>query len=230
MLPITAIFWRLLPELRFLQFPWRWMSMLALCAAIFTAASGRGWLRWAWLLVAASAIVGAGHYVAIHSWWDSDDMPTLQAAISDGSGFEGTDEYDPVGDDRTDLPHPAPRAVLLATSIDSAARAEAKIVIEKWPGEHRLVRVVSRRPGRLALHLLDYPAWRVALNGKQVSVQHPDGTKQMIIAIPAGESELRIDFTRTIDRTIGGWVSILSLMASLSGLFWKRRTQGPRSA
>jgi len=53
-------------------------------------------------------------HLAKHSWWDSDDMPTLQAAMAEGSGFEGTDEYDPAGDDRTDLPQKAPRAAVLA--------------------------------------------------------------------------------------------------------------------
>jgi hypothetical protein len=46
----------------------------------------------------------------------------------------------------------------------------------------------------------------------------------MIIPIPAGESELKIDFTRTTDRALGGWISIASLAASLTVLFWKRRT------
>jgi hypothetical protein len=45
----------------------------------------------------------------------------------------------------------------------------------------------------------------------------------MIIPVPAGESELKIDFTRTIDRALGGWISVGSLAASLTVLFWKRR-------
>jgi hypothetical protein len=71
---------------------------------------------------------------------------------------------------------------------------------------------------------LDYPAWRVTLNGKPVSIQHSKGTVQMIIPVPAGESELKIDFTRTIDRVLGGWLSVASLAASVTVLFWKRRT------
>jgi hypothetical protein len=60
MLPITEVFWRYLPELRFVQFPWRWMSTLAVCAAAFTAISARGWLRWTWLLFATLAIAESG--------------------------------------------------------------------------------------------------------------------------------------------------------------------------
>jgi len=225
MLPVSNIFWRVLPEMRFLQFPWRWMSMLAVCALMFTAASARGWLRWGWLLMATLAILGCGHYVAKHSWWDSDDMPSLQAAMNEGRGFEGTDEYDPVGDDRTDLPQKAPRATFLANPPNRDGHRNAKVVIERWAPEHRLVRVTAHEPGRLALRLLNYPAWRILLNGNPVQAQHPDGTRQMIIAVPSGESGVRIDFTRTFDRRLGGAISIFSLVVWFVAWFWARRTQ-----
>jgi hypothetical protein len=224
MLPITLVFWRFLPELRFVQFPWRWMSVLALCATIFTAVTARGWLRFAWLLLLMLAVTGSAHYLVKNAWWDTEDMPNLQAAMRNGSGFEGTDEYDPVGDDRTDLPQKQPRALLLAVPTDPEAHKDARVSIEKWNAEHRSIRVVTRRSGRLALHLLDYPAWRVTLNGKPVSIQHLKGTAQMIIPVPAGESELKIDFTRTTDRALGGWISVGTLAASVTVLFWKRRT------
>jgi hypothetical protein len=223
MFPITLVFWRFLPELRFVQFPWRWMSILALCAMVFTAISARRWLRWAWLLFAMVTLAGSAHYLVKNAWWDTEDMPTLQAAMKDGVGFEGTDEYDPVGDDHTDLGQKDVRAKFLPSSADAETRKEARIVVEKWTVEHRALRVVTRAPGRVALHLLDYPAWRATLNGIAIPLQHPKGTEQMIVAVAAGESELHIDFTRTADRTAGGWISIASLAASISVLVWKRR-------
>jgi len=223
MLPVTMVFWHHLPELRFVQFPWRWMSVLALCAVIFTALSTRVWLRWIWLIIIPLAIVGTAHYLVKNTWWDTEDMPTLEAAVTNGTGFEGTDEYDPVGDDHTDLPQKEERAVLLRTPGDVDAHREARVFVDQWSAERRRVRVSARRPVRLALRLMNYPAWRATLNGEPVVAQHPVGTQQMIVAIPAGDSELRIEFTRTTDRTIGGWVSIISIVASSRVFFWKRR-------
>ena len=218
MLPVTSIFWRYLPELRFVQFPWRWMSVLALCAIIFTAASARGWLRWVWVAVIALTLAASAHYVVKHSWWDTEDMPTLQSAIDSGAGFEGTDEYDPAGDDHTDLPQKQAQAVMRGASV----KGEAIIVVEKWEAEGRRIRVATRQPGNLELRLVDYPAWRVTVNGKPVSVQHPEGTRQMVIPLAAGESEVRVDFTRTWDRTAGGWVSVLSVIGCLWIGIWPR--------
>jgi hypothetical protein len=228
MLPITEVFWRYLPELRFVQFPWRWMSTLAVCAAAFTAISARGWLRWTWLLFATLAIAISANFLVKTAWWDSEDMPTLQTDIKNGAGFEGTDEYDPIGDDHTDLKMKDPRAKLIMAASEACELRESKIEVRKWTAEHRVVRVSTPKPARLQLHLLNYPAWRVTVNGEGVSVQHAKGTEQMIVAVPAGESELRIDFRRTLDRTLGGWISVTSFLGSIGFLFWKR--QGPLDA
>jgi hypothetical protein len=222
MLPITNIFWRYLPELRFVQFPWRWMSMVALGAIMFTVWSARGRMRWVWMLFAALAIFGSAHYLVKHAWWDTEDMPTLQAAIQDGAGFEGTDEYDPAGDDHGDLQQKLPRAFLVSDAGKPEAGGNAKIVIEQWTAEHRSVRVITAKPDRVELRLLNYPAWRVTVNGSAASVRHPEGTGQMIVPVSAGESELRVDFTRTPDRVLGGWISIVSAVTSISLLFYRR--------
>ncbi len=223
MLPITLIFWRYLPELRFVQFPWRWMSMLALCAMVFTASSARGRLRWAWAIAATIAIAVSGQYLVKHAWWDTEDMPTLQAAMKDGTGFEGTDEYDPDGDDHMALEQKGARARFVAAADDPEGKKEATVKVQKWDAEHRTVQVMARVPGRVMLRLLDYPAWKITMNGKPISALHPQESEQMVLAVPAGETELQINFTRTWDRTAGGWISIASLAASICGLVWKRR-------
>jgi uncharacterized membrane protein YwzB len=222
MLPISNIFWRYLPELRFVQFPWRWMSIVALGATMFTVSSARGRMRWVWMLLAALAILGSAHYLVKHAWWDTEDMPTLQAAIQGGAGFEGTDEYDPAGDDHSDLQQKLPRAFLVSDAGKPEAGSNAKIVIEQWTAEHRSVRVITAKPDGVELRLLNYPAWRVTVNGSAVSLRHPEGTGQMIVPVSAGESELRVDFTRTPDRVLGGWISIVSAVTSISLLFCRR--------
>jgi hypothetical protein len=223
MFPVTNILWRFLPELRFVQFPWRWMSIIALCALIFTAAASRGSLRWVWLLFAASMIAGSAHYVVKHAWWDTEDMPTLEAGLEDGTGFEGTDEYDPAGDTRSNLPQKEPRAYILRRGSGALAQNESRVVVEKWNAEHRAVRVVSKNPANVVLRVLNYPAWRATVNGAAVTPSHAKETAEMIVPVPAGESRVRIDFTRTRDRTLGGCISTASLIASLSILFYKRR-------
>jgi len=221
MLPITGWFWRYLPELKFVQFPWRWMSVVALCGVMCVAVTAKGKLKLVWLLVVTLAAGGSGAYLGNNTWWDIEDMPSLQTAVQEGTGFEGTDEYDPKGDDRTDLPQKHPHAKFVRTAGER--REEGTVAIDTWTAEYRALRASTAQAARVAVRLVDYPAWRVTVDGKPIAVEHAPGTAQMIVPVPAGQSRVEIRFTRTMDRTIGGFVSVLSACGSIGLLLWGGR-------
>src|SRR5467141_2134412 len=110
----SSAFWEYLFKLRFVQFPWRWMSILAVPYSCFLAAAmtrrRAGWILGAAVIVVTTA---TGAFLVQQTWWDSEDIPILQEAIANDQGFEGTDEYDPVDDDHTNLPEKAPRVAIL---------------------------------------------------------------------------------------------------------------------
>jgi uncharacterized membrane protein len=82
MLRVTAVLWNALPELRFVQFPWRWMSILAVAFALFLAAAvTKRRLGWIWVISVIAILGGTGAFLGTQGWWDGDDIPTLQAAI-----------------------------------------------------------------------------------------------------------------------------------------------------
>jgi len=225
MLPLSYAVWSYLPELRFVQFPWRWMSVLAVFAALSTAAMARG--KWNWVLAVAAAIltVGCGRYLVKHTWWDTEDMPTLQAAIASGEGFEGTDEYDPLGDDRSELPQKRLRAWPVSRGKHSDEKPDVQIFTDVWTAEQRVLRVHAASPARLAMRLLDYPAWRATVDGRAAAIERAPGTAQMIVEVPAGESRIELRFIRTGDRTLGGWISALTACGTLAFLVLRRRRE-----
>lgn len=214
MLRLSTFLWELLPELRFVQFPWRWMSMLAVSFAIFFgAATARS--RWIWPAAVFVAIGGIGVALVQHAWWDTEDIPVLREAIATGTGFEGTDEYDPLGDDHTNIPIKAPEAVTLGAEALSSSKTGARIRIDSWTAEEKDLQVNSQAPVRLDLRLLNYPAWSVEVNGVEVAPDHGDDFSQMIVPVPAGDSRIRVRFVRTRDRTLGGMLSAMSLLIAL---------------
>jgi 6-pyruvoyl-tetrahydropterin synthase related domain len=223
MLPVTSLLWRFLPELRFVQFPWRWMSVLALCSVIFMAATVNKRFRWVWLAVAVVAAASCGRYIAQHTWWDTEDMPTLEVAMASGEGFEGTDEYDPLGDDRSELAPKRPRAWFVSETGQAEERSDERIFVDRWTAEHRALRSVTTRKARIAIRLLDYPAWQVFVNGRLIKPRHGAETNQMILPLEAGESRIEISFVRTWDRTVGGWVSLLTVCGLMALGLWTRK-------
>ena len=200
MLPVTSLAWRYLPKLRFVQFPWRWLLPLGVALGMFVAAAIRQTrAKWLWTLLLATTLLAIAAYLVHQAWWDTEGVPVLRAAIAQGKGFEGTDEYASRGSDHTDLPAGAP-AVAVVPARDSSA---ARVWIERWNAELKVIAVEAQRPVTLALRLLNYPAWRVENNGKPAHVESETNTGQMLIPVPAGCSSVRVQFARTADRTAG---------------------------
>jgi hypothetical protein len=216
MLRVTAVLWNALPELRFVQFPWRWMSILAVAFALFLAAALTKWrLGWIWVISVIAILGGTGAFLGTQGWWDGDDIPTLQAAIEQGDGFDGTDEYDPVGDDHYNLPAKAPLVRMLPPENDASKMTNGIVSVEKWTAEEKILRVKAHGPMRIALRLIDYPAWEVEVNGRQIAPEHADDYDQMIVPVTAGESRIKVLFTRTWDRTLGVVLAAASLTVAL---------------
>jgi uncharacterized membrane protein len=225
MLRPSSFLWQILPKLRFVQFPWRWMSILAVPFSYFVAAAVvKRRLAWIWISAVMAVLVGTGVFLVRQTWWDADDIPTLRTAMAQGEGFEGTDEYDPLGDDHYNLPAVAPQARMLPLLGGPDLISQPRIQIDRWTAEDREIRVTSPVDARLALRLVNYPAWRAEVNGQAVAPESQRGedADQMVLALPAGESNVKVRFTRTPDRTLGGVLSLLGLLAWVALLLWPR--------
>jgi 6-pyruvoyl-tetrahydropterin synthase related domain len=211
-------FWTYLPKLRFVQFPWRWMSIIAVVAACFVTFAIEKRRGEIWFVILVLLSVPLARFLVQNTWWDADEMPTMRDALDSGQGFEGTDEYDPEGDDHLDLPPSAPLAKALSADPEDSSALE----ILDWSPEHKLVRVNSPSPVRIALRLLNYPAWHVRVNGKTVTPERMDDVNQMVVPVEPGTSAVTVDFVRTWDRKLGNALTAVSaLMAAL--LLWLDR-------
>jgi hypothetical protein len=227
MLRITSVLWTHLPKLRFVQFPWRWMAVLAVPYAIFLAAAvARRRRVWIWAMAAAVWTASTGVFLVHKAWWDTEDIPVLRQAIAADQGFEGTDEYDPLGDDHYNLPEKAPRAQFVVSEQLPAAGPAASIQILRWTAEDRELEVHSPYAAQVALRLLNYPAWQAEINGTRVFPQHPEESAQTLLPLPAGRSIVRVRFVRTLDRTLGATISLLSVLV-WGGLLWIGRRDVP---
>ena len=224
MIRITSLVWALLPKLRFVQFPWRLMMVLAVVFAFFVAvAARRTFVLSSIALLLALSLTGA--YLVKHTWWDTDDVNALKEAMDGKAGFEGTDEYDPLGDDHTDVPQQQPETKVIVEKGESEPAQKPEFRILRWTAEERVVTVKLGAPTRIRLKLLRYPAWAVSVNGKAVPLQRTVSYDAVVVAVPSGDSRIEARFTRTLDRIIGGCISLVSGLAA-GMLLWmsKRRT------
>ncbi len=224
MIRVTNPFWTVLPKLRFVQFPWRLMMVLAILFAFFLAVAARRAFVFS-LIASVLALSLTGAYLVKHTWWDTEDVNAVKAAMDNKAGFEGTDEYDPLGDDHTDVPQQQPESKVIVEKGEPELSQKPEFRILRWTAEDRIVTVRSAAPAKIRLRLLHYPAWRITLNDQPTPTRRTVSYDAVVLVVPAGESRIEARFTQTSDRTIGGCLTAVSWLAVVL-LVWplKRRT------
>jgi hypothetical protein len=197
MLSPTLPLWNHLPELRFVQLPWRWLLCLNLPFALLVAMSlQRWWLRTALCVVMLGVLLTVWHRVQ-NPWWDNaGDIQEMLDNQQDGTGNEGVDEYVPIGVDPYDADQKAPQ-------VRFEGKGHAYITIKKWDAERRAIDASTASPGKLILRLFNYPLWHVDVNGRQVTTKSTPDTGQMVVPVAAGKNRVRIRFVDDWDRKLG---------------------------
>jgi hypothetical protein len=223
MFPFSLILWKILPKMQFMQFPWRWVLCLSVSLSIFVSIAltddiRRWWWRAAVCAISVLVIVMAWHRVQ-PPWWDNAaDLREMQDNIEAGTGYEGTDEYTPAGAEPGSIDKGA-----LNVSVDGPAHAA--IHMYQWRAESRMFTAEMSAPDRLALRLFSYPAWRVEVNGHEVQPASTE-TGQVLVPVGAGMNRVQINFIRTWDRRVGGWISVVAV-ALLALLRFRRHLIRP---
>ena len=239
MLPVSNVLWEYLPKFRFVQLPFRWLlcmnAALALLLAIATSeasirptVSRSAILRWAARalvsVILLFVLVLAGHRIQ-PPWWDtSGDIAEMEDAISDEIGYEGTDEYVPVGADPSEVKKDL-------HSVSDSSGAAVSVQMLEWDATEKHFVAHTDSGQNLTVRLFNYPAWKVIVNGKPAATETSEVTGLMVIPLPAGENDVQINFGRTSDRLVGGLVSGISVI--LFGVAWimtKPKPQSPNIA
>ena len=219
MFPFTLFLWNILPKMQYMQFPWRWLLCLSLIFSLFvTVALPRWWQRGA-VCALSIAVILMGWTRLQAPWWDNaGDLREMQDNIATGAGYEGVDEYLPLGADSIAIDKDARKV-----TVDGPARANIDVL--RWDAESKELAVEMSAPDQVALRLFRYPAWKVEVNGHEVETSARPGTGQMLVPVGAGMNRVRLTFVRTWDRTVGGWISLCSVTAVICWFLWRRRVK-----
>ncbi len=210
MLPPSAILWRHLPELKFLQFPWRWLLVLSLAFAFFAAAVRSQRWQWVWGLTLVCALGATAATIAGDTSWDSEDVPTLVADIRAGQGYEGIEGFQPRDAKTDELDDEGPLVGEVdPESGDVDAPEDTKVDIQTWMAERKAFTAQTDEPVTLALRLLNYPAWELRVDGKITTADTAPQTGQIVVHLDQGTHQVALQFRRTRDRTIGWIISAL---------------------
>jgi hypothetical protein len=220
----SAFLWMHVPVLKYVQFPWRFCTILgAMMAALSALAIRRIRLHPAVAAATALALtlaftMGGDHFFR-QRCYPAFAVPGIVHDFYHGGRYDLTDEYTPVGADPLALDHANPMLWIAVHPTDPAPQTGTSYSIALADRLH--FNVSSSIPGFVVLSLRDYPAWRITINGGSVSAR--PYRKDGLIALPinSGVSKVDIAYVRTPDQTAGWMISALS-GALLLFIWWKR--------
>jgi len=226
MLPVTSPVWAYLPELRYVQFPWRCLLVLDVPFA-FCLAAAVGRLRGTRRHVACAVVLAGfaitGVLLTRNNWWDSGGVTHFyEECFSTGAGYFGQDEYGPQGSDHYDLDQYAPQ-VGLWQGDNAVSEPSTRVQVREWGLTRKEFAVNTPEPMTAALRLLNYPAWGVEVNGKPVRALSNQHTGEMLVTLPAGTSRVQVAFAATPDRRWGDIISAIAAVMLLAVVLGSRQ-------
>jgi hypothetical protein len=258
-LPISLAVWNLLPKLRFLQYPWRWVLVVEAPMAIFFAAAvwpsrtARGIQRASVGALCAVVFLTTTFFAGrtfLRACNEGDTMADLLESYRGSGGLEGTDEYEPPDSDHWKIATGLPDACFSAASDTPVGVGATKDSIPAWhpdqrsceatataqlrEAEHLRIATVVPHAGFLILRLLRFPAWRITVNGQHVEAGDPDTDPRddglIAVRVPQGPVELAVDWTATPDVIAGRCLSGLALVLLIAVGWVERRLDQSRQA
>lgn len=231
--PVSLPLWHHVPELAFLQFPWRFLCVLGatLALTIALAQGSHPISRTSFAILSIAAIVfvatmTARRITTFRQPCEALDRPSVRAQLfATHHGAEPTDEYTPTDADNDVLRWGDPGYWLAANPAAFApgtvSNPAATIVNYDQPppvtqtiseaAPHHLQLNLSQ-PRILILNLRDFPAWQVFRNGTLITyhLRRDDGL--LAIPLPPGTSTIDIRWHRTWDEWLGDSISLVALL------------------
>jgi hypothetical protein len=142
----------------------------------------------------------------------------MKDAITDGVGYEGTDEYVPAGADPYELKKDVP-------PVTASYHENKPPEVLQWGPVDKHFVVHTDGVERLTLRLFNYPAWEATVNGRRVTIETTEVTGQMALTLMPGTSDVHIHFGRTRDRSLGALASLLALSVFIG--VWSKAKPSP---
>jgi hypothetical protein len=213
--------WRFVPQIRNIQFPIRWFTIVSLGASLLCALAvsvALRNLRSPYLQASGLAVVLLLNLIV--SWLIISRAP-LQREIFQQRIANYTDvrEYHPLWWDQQ-------RHSELDAAPAVVVNGKAEVLAVDDEGTHQSYRINAAEDSLLKFRTLYFPGWQAQIDGQAVSASpNPEGHLQ--VAVARGEHLLTLRLQDTRVQTAGKVVSGVSLLVFLAAAFLGRRRTGP---
>jgi hypothetical protein len=217
-LSFSQPFWEGLPYLQFLQFPWRFLSVVIFAVAVlggllFSYINKRAYKIILFLIFLVTVPVFVYSYINPPTYLSKDyfaqDSQDFYKGLAQGQ--QGTAELSYMPKYAQILP--APNQVPPSEIAVSDPNAQIKVVKNKFTYKEYQLNLTENSGIELFVHY--FPGWKFYINGRQVNPDYSNIYGFPYLKSHAGNVRLVAQFTDTPEVTLGNTITTLSFIILL---------------
>lgn len=237
-LPISGPVWAAVGPLRYLQFPWRLLGLVALALSLLAGAATHWAKTWPWLesrwvfsLTAVTACLWGAAPLLNPLPWSNVGPLTLQRMFAlERSGIWGIGtthdgEFLPIGVQAKPIPQASVFESYDAGHVDKIDHARLPpttqvTLLDHSPNRDEFL-IEGQTDFTLRVFTFYFPGWIAYLDEVKTPIAPADPEGWITVAVPTGTHTLRLRFEDTWPRRWGWWLSGWSGLIGLGVVAWE---------
>jgi len=201
---ISLPLWEILPKLKDVQLPWRWLAVTSAACAVLAAASIPRWKEIAQSKRRPLALLAAGCVFASLAFTSHPireakyiSAARLEQVVTTTQGIPSIGPWYPKW--------VAERFELLAQQVSAGDRT---INVSTWDAERRVFQVSAGAATDARVHTFYYPLWIASAGGKPLATR-PDQDGTLLVSLPAEAVTVDLSFHEPLRSKISMIVTLL---------------------
>jgi hypothetical protein len=225
----STFVWEVFPALKWLQFPWRFMSdsvfllsLLGALAVYFVSDLNRRWGMVLGIAAIAGVLLLHGNFFQPRDWFNLSDQEKFSGGNWEKQLTISIFDYLPV---YAKLP-PNKKAPELPEVLDG----EAQFLSYKKGSNYQTGSVEVKKKATIRLPLFDFPGMQVKVDQRQVASRHDDCRNQeyclglLTFDIKQGKHAVEAKLTDTPVRRISNIITVISILI-VGGIFFRSKNE-----
>lgn len=219
--------WVIIPKLKDVQFPWRWLAITSAVCAVMMAVSLPNWIEkvrgsratlWRRFAIIASGCVllsfcfVATHFIERGYYYNHHQF---DEEVRDLRPIHSHKDWWPIWVPGEQLPRE------MSGNVEIDGR---NATVTSWEIERRKFSVTGGEVTEARLRTLYYPHWKASAGGHELSTR-PAADGALLVSLPADATEVLVEFREPLRVRIAGVVTALAwvLIAAFLIFSWRRR-------
>lgn len=221
-LEVSKPIWDLLYPMKFLQYPWRFLMLIALFSSFISGGvfwilrqvlKGKKYEKYiyylAFILILLLSFYSYLKYFNPQYFLAKDSIYYTNELTLKWTTSKISDEYMPKNFLKPNSPSEIPNVKNLVTK-------DIEVVIESNKTQEIKLKLNVYRKGAYILPIAYFPTWNVYLDGKRIDIK--ESKRGIAVDLPIGEHDLRIAFLQTKLEVFSNFLSLSGILIVLAGI------------